>query len=170
MARVLFEHPLVRALGLPVQTPAGEATYLRLEIGDWVNVVPVTEDGQLVLVRQHRWGVGLPSLEIPGGGVDPGEPPEHAAWRELREETGYGGGTLRPLGWSWPNPALQNNRIHLFAVEGCRLTGPPQLDPGEHDLTVELRPALDALRWIESGEVRHSLVVLALLRWWGSRV
>lgn len=167
MPRTLFRHPLVHAVGFPVQTATGEAEYLRLELADWVNVVAVTEDRQLVLVRQHRWGVQASSLEVPGGGIDPNERPEDAARRELREETGYGGGTLRSLGWTWPNPALQNNRIHLFAIEGCRLLGPPELDPGEQDLTVELHPVERVKALVAEGAVRHSLVVLALGLWGG---
>src|SRR6266567_1508471 len=76
---------------------------------DWVSVVPVTDDGNFVLVRQYRHGIDAPTLEVPGGIIDEGQDPAGAAIRELREETGYGQGTLVPLGVSHPNPALQNN-------------------------------------------------------------
>ena len=163
--RVIFEHPILRAVGSPVQTSEGVREYIRLEISDWVNIVGITEDGHVILVRQHRHGIDAETLEIPGGCVDPGEAPADAAARELREETGYGDGVWRSLGWVWSNPAIQNNRTHLFLAEGLRPIGAPQLGPGEADLKVELRPAADVAGLLRSGEVNHSLAVVALQRW-----
>src|SRR3954463_14451488 len=71
---------------------------------DWVAVVPVTADGHFVLVRQYRHGVDAPTLEIPGGIIDEGQDPAGAALRELREETGYGDGTLAALGSARAQP------------------------------------------------------------------
>jgi ADP-ribose pyrophosphatase len=163
--RVIFEHPILRAVGSPVQTAEGPREYIRLEISDWVNIVALTVDAQVVLVRQHRHGIDAETLEIPGGCVDPGEAPATAAARELGEETGYGDGAWRSLGWVWSNPAIQDNRTHLFLAEGLRLLGPPQLGPGEADLRVELHPATSVAELLRSGAVRHSLAVVALQRW-----
>src|SRR5690349_16614812 len=79
---------------------------------DWVNVIPVTRSGEVVLVRQFRFGIWQDTLEIPGGMVDDGEAPADAALRELEEETGYRPRELVPLGSIHPNPALQSNRCH----------------------------------------------------------
>ena len=88
---------------------------------DWVNVVALTPDRQLVLVRQFRFGLDDFSVEIPGGVMDPGENAIAAGVRELREETGYIGTAARLLGVVHPNPAMQNNRCHLVLVENaCR--------------------------------------------------
>jgi ADP-ribose pyrophosphatase len=163
--RVIFEHPILRAVGSPVRTSEGVREYIRLEISDWVNVVGITADARVILVRQHRHGIDAETLEIPGGCVDPGEAPEAAAARELLEETGYGEGAWRSLGWVWSNPAIQNNRTHLFLAEGLRRLGAPQLGPGEADLTVELRPTGEVAELLRSGEVNHSLAVVALQRW-----
>ena len=77
---------------------------------DWINVIPLTDDGQVVMVRQYRFGIEGFTLEIPGGMCDPGEPPLEAARREMREETGYAPSEMIELGWVHPNPPLQNNR------------------------------------------------------------
>src|ERR671921_325709 len=65
-----------------------------IEAPDWVNVIPVTEDGRVVMVRQYRFGIAENTLEVPGGMVDPGEEPARAAARELEEETGYRAASL----------------------------------------------------------------------------
>lgn len=162
--RILFEHALLRAVAFQAETPAGPRPFLRLELADWANVVAVTPAGQLVLVRQHRWGIGRETLEIPGGIVDPGETPAEAAVRELREETGYGGGTLVPMGSVWSNPAIQTNRTWLFAVEGAVRVGDPRPDETEA-LTVELHPLADLGRLLEAGTVDHALAVVSLQRY-----
>src|SRR4051812_5189317 len=81
---------------------AREAHVLRC--ADWVTVVAVTPAGDFVLVRQHRYGIGAVTLEAAGGIIDPGEEPEAAALRELREETGHVGSSIEPLGVVHPNP------------------------------------------------------------------
>ena len=136
---------------------------LVLETPDWINVVARTEDGRLVLVRQFRFGADEVTTEIPGGVVDPGETPEDAARRELREETGYTGGRWSPLGSVDPNPAFQDNRCHHWLAEGVRRTREPAPDPGE-DIEVALLEADEVRAAIADGRIRHSLVICALSR------
>jgi 8-oxo-dGTP pyrophosphatase MutT (NUDIX family) len=135
--------------------------YFHLAAGAWVNVVPVTADGRLVLVRQERHGICAPSLEVPGGLVDPGEDPAGAALRELREETGYRGERAIPLGWVHPNPALQDNRCHCFLAPDVVFDGPPRPDDHE-ELEVVTVPLCEARDLVRRGEITHALVLCAL--------
>lgn len=131
-----------------------------VQCADWVNVIAVTADEQLVLVRQFRFGIGAPTLELPGGMVDPGEDPAAAAARELEEETGYVAGRVVALGGVHPNPALQPNRCHSYLALDCVKAHAGRQDDAE-DITVELHPRADVPRLILEGHITHSLVVVA---------
>ena len=132
-----------------------------VEAPNWVNVVARTVDGQFVLVRQIRHGIGAPSLEIPAGMVEPGEEPALAAARELVEETGYEAGSIRLLGQVHPNPAFQSNTCFIYLADDCRLVRELALDAGE-DIEVELWSWPALLEAVHSGEIRHALMIAAL--------
>jgi len=135
--------------------------FFLLEAPHWVNIVPITRDGQVVLVRQYRQGVSELTLEIPGGMVDPDDASaEHAARRELLEETGYTAGTMRQAGWVEPNPALQNNRCYTFVADDLHTPGALQPD-GSEDLEVVHIPLAQIPEYVRSGQIRHSLVITA---------
>lgn len=138
--------------------------YVVIELSPWVTVVPVTEDGDLVLIRQYRHALGLVELELPGGGFAEGEDSIEAGRRELLEETGYGGGSWRSMLTVAPNPAIQNNWDHFVVAEGLRKVAEPSPDSTE-DIAVELHPAASVLELIRSGQIVHALHVAALLAW-----
>ncbi len=128
---------------------------------DWVNVVPLTREDEVVMVRQYRHGSRDVTLEIPGGMVDPGETPEAAAARELREETGFSATRVDLLGSINPNPALFGNRLHVFVAPGVEPAGAIQND-GTEETLVELVPRRDLSRLLASGTICHALVVAGL--------
>lgn len=138
-----------------------EREFVVLRAPDWVNVIALTPDGQLALVRQFRFGVDGFSLEIPGGVIETGEDPVAAAVRELREETGFAGERARLLGSVQPNPAIQDNRCHFVLVEGARAGAALDWDDDE-EIAVSTAPVDDVLGWARSGRISHALVVAAL--------
>jgi 8-oxo-dGTP pyrophosphatase MutT (NUDIX family) len=137
-----------------------EHEFFILDCPDWCNIVPLTDDGQVVMVRQQRHGIGQETLELPGGMVDEGESPIDAAARELLEETGYRARSLEPIGVIAPNPAMQNNRCHSFLARGAARVGEVHLD-GAEDIEVVTVPLGEIPARIRAGEIEHALVVVA---------
>lgn len=141
-----------------------EHDFYRILSDDWVQIVPVTVSGEVVMIRQYRVGAEHATLEIPGGIVDPGETPSAAASRELLEETGYAAARLVPLGDLNPNPALFSNRLHCFVAEGVERVGEIRNDRAEETI-VELVPLDELPRLLVEGAVDHGLVVATLWRY-----
>lgn len=136
-------------------------TFYRIEASDWVNVVPITPAGEIVMVRQFRHGSGELSLEVPGGMVDPGETPAQAAARELLEETGYRGRPPERLGIVNPNPALFGNRCHSFVVRDAEPVAAIRNSETE-ETVVELLPGAELHQRLVAGDIDHALVIAAL--------
>jgi ADP-ribose pyrophosphatase len=127
---------------------------------DWVNIVPLTEDRRVVMVRQFRHGIATFTLEVPGGMVDADETPIAAARREMIEESGYDGDDVRPLGVIHPNPAILENRCHTFVAQGVRRVGDCRFD-GTEECEVVLVPLDKIPERIRDGTITHALVVVA---------
>ena len=139
-----------------------EGLFYILDSKDWVQIIAVTPEKNIVLVKQFRFGIEQVTLETPGGIIDLNEDPIHAAVRELSEETGYAGENPRYLTSIYPNPALQNNRLHIVLIDQCRKVGAQHLDPNE-EITCEETSLQDCLNKISSGEINHGIAILALL-------
>jgi 8-oxo-dGTP pyrophosphatase MutT (NUDIX family) len=139
-----------------------EHEFFILDSVNWVNVVAVTTDRQLVMVEQYRHGSNTVELEIPGGMMDAGETdPVATAVRELREETGYEGENARLLGRIHSNPAILSNVTYTVLVENCRLKHAVEFDHGE-DLVTRLVPVAKIPKLVADEKIGHSLVVVAL--------
>lgn len=137
-----------------------EHDFYVLEVPDWINVIPLTLNDEVVMIEQYRHGTNSVTLEIPGGMVDAGETPQRAAARELLEETGYAATSeVLFLGKTRPNPALQNNWIHTYLARGVEFKSAPVFDSTEHT-SVRLVPVKNVPGLIADGTVDHALVVI----------
>jgi 8-oxo-dGTP pyrophosphatase MutT (NUDIX family) len=141
------------------------AEFVVLDSPDWVNVVAITEPGNVVLIEQFRHGTQAVTLEIPGGVVDPGETPARAAARELLEETGYEAEEVILLGSVRPNPAFLNNTCYTFLARDARRVQEQSLDEGE-DITILEAPMSDIPGLIADGRIDHALVIAAFQWYW----
>ncbi len=149
---VRFHHPVRKV----------DRDFFVIAAPDWCNVLAVTPDGHLVLVRQFRYGTDEFSLEIPGGMIDAGEDPVVAGVRELREETGFVGTSARLLASVHPNPAMLNNRCHFVLVENATRTVDQEWDHDE-EIEVSTAPVEDVMVWARSGKITHALVIAGLM-------
>ena len=127
-----------------------------------VAILPLLEDGRVVLVRNLRPVVGETLWEIPAGTLEPPEPPEEAARRELAEETGYAAARWTRLGEFYPSPGVLSERTHLWLAEG--LTPGEQKLEADEQMTVHAVPWEQALAWTRDGTIRDAKTLVAL--WW----
>ncbi len=155
----LFKHRILTLERRHLAAGPDRRQALVLDTPNWVNVVPLTADGRVLLVRQWRFGVAAPTLEIPGGMVDEDDA-RRAAARELEEETGCRARHWRKLGALHPNPALLSNRLTTFLATDLERIGEPAGDGGE-EIEVETVPLAEIPRLIAAGTITHALVVAA---------
>jgi ADP-ribose pyrophosphatase len=139
-----------------------EHDFFVIDCANWVNVIALTPDNQLVMIDQYRHGSNTVELEIPGGMIDPRDAsPVAAGIRELREETGYAGENARIIGAVYPNPAIMSNTCYTVLIENCRCLHPVEFDHGE-DLITRLVPRDEFPALVANARIKHSLVVVAL--------
>lgn len=142
------------------ESDGAEFPFYRLQNTDWVNIIPITKTGEVVLIEQYRHGIEEITLEIPGGMVDEGEDAEVAAVRELVEETGYQPKETVFLGKCHPNPAIQGNWVYHYLAIDCEKHHEPEFDATESVHTT-LVPLEDIQKLITGGKITHSLVIAA---------
>ncbi|CAM3636977.1 NUDIX hydrolase [Marinicrinis lubricantis] len=137
--------------------------YIIHEYLNWGNVVAITKQHELVLVKQYRHGLSDFVYELPAGGMAEAEDPEQAAIRELREETGYTS-ARQPifLGEYGVNPAACTNKIYSYLLLDCEQSERQELDETE-ELEVVLVPFADALRFLQKETSIQLFSIAALL-------
>lgn len=146
-----------------VRMPNGKTTELEvIRHPGAAAMVPLTELGDVLLVRQYRYATGGWLVEVPAGKLDEGEAPEICAARELEEEVGMKPAELVPLGWIWTTPGFTDEKIWLYL---CRGLSPAQQDLQDDEvLTVESSSLPEAVEMVHRGEICDGKSVCALLR------
>ena len=145
-----------------VKSPKTDDTYpvWIMDAPSWVNIIPITKDNKVVMIKQFRFGNKKVSLEIPGGMVDKGERPKKAAIREMKEETGYKSNEIYEIGKFSPNPALMSNYTYSYLALNVEKKYDQQLDNME-DIEVSEVDINNIPGLIRKGEIDHSLVISA---------
>ena len=122
-------------------------------------VIPVTENKEILFVKQYRYPVKRELLEIPAGKLDETEDPEHCALRELEEETGYIG-NIRELGYIYTTPGFSDEKIYLYLADHLVYTQ-QSLDEGEY-LEVLKIPVEEVLEMIRNGRISDAKTIAAI--------
>ena len=143
--------------------------FLVLDTNNWINIIPITKDGKVILIKQFRHGTDSITLEIPGGMVDNIDQSEKvAAERELLEETGYVSEEMIQLGVCSPNPAIFNNELHIFFARNVKKISEQKQD-GSEDIEV-IQVELDQIsELIRSEKINHALVIAAFYLFYESK-
>jgi ADP-ribose pyrophosphatase len=161
-SRVVYQNPWIRVDEDQVQLPDGRTTvYGVVRCGECVGVLPFLDAETVVLIRQYRYVARGVFWEMPTGGVHPGESLETAAQRELGEEIGYRAARLTPLVSYHTSKSVVDETAHLFYGEALT----PVVTPGDATEFIEVRPVpfAEAVRMVESGEIKDSMTVIAIL-------
>ena len=162
----LVRRPWLTARRDRLELPDGRIIpeYYVLEYPDWVNVIAITKDGQLVMERQYRHAARKISLELPCGVMEEGETPLEAAQRELLEETGFGGGQWKKLMELSPNPSAMSNTTHCFLAIGVEKIAEQHLDETE-ELSVLFMTKEEVKRMLNENQICQALMVAPLYKY-----
>ena len=143
-----------------------EHDFFCIEAPDWINIIPLTAQNEVVMIEQYRHGTNEVTLETPGGMIDEGEEASVTAVRELFEETGYiAPRKIELLGRSRPNPALQNNWLYTFLARDVEFKRAPTFESTEHT-AVRLVPLQNVRALINDGTIDHALVMVSFYWLW----
>ncbi len=127
-------------------------------------VVPLLDDGTVLLVRQFRYPLQKEIIELPAGRLNPGEDTQLCAARELEEETGYTAGLLKKLTAIYTTPGFCNEQLHIYVASDLKKSSRgQQLDEGEKGLTVQPFSLEEAVKMIERGEIVDGKTICGIL-------
>lgn len=150
-----------------VQLPDGRINpeYWVLGFPDWVNVIAITKDGKMVMVRQYRHALGVTEYELCAGVMEEGETPLEAAKRELMEETGFGGGEWTEYMTICANPSNHTNLARTFLATGVERLAEQHLDDTE-ELTCHLLSQEEVFGMLQRGEILQALMAAPLWKYY----
>ncbi len=157
-SKYVYRDRWLRARADKCELPDGRIMepYYVIEVPDWTNMVIITKEKRIVLVRQYRHALGTTTLELPGGILEQGESPKESAIREMHEETGYVSDEVEFLMKISPNPALNNNTAYFFlAINAEKLTD-TKFDPFE-DIVIETFSKDELKQLLEEGKLQHGV-------------
>jgi ADP-ribose pyrophosphatase len=127
-------------------------------------VVPLLDDGRVLLVNQFRYPIQKNIIELPAGKLAAGEDPNDCAARELEEETGYTAGSLTKLTAIYTTPGFCTEQLHLYVATGLKkLPSGQRLEEGEMDLTVKAVPIEEIIQMIEQQEIMDAKTICGIL-------
>lgn len=139
-----------------------EHDFYVIDFPNWVQVLPITPEDQVVMVRQYRHGCGQVLLELPGGLIDNDDAnPEESARRELLEETGYAAEELVLVTKTYPQPAVLSNTGLTYLARNAKKIAEPQPDAAE-DIEICLVNLEKIPEMIRKGEIKHSQSIMGL--------
>ncbi len=135
--------------------------YYVIEVPSWTNMVIITKDEKIVLVKQYRHASGEITLELPGGILEKGESPKDSAIREMQEETGYVSNEVEFLCQVLSNPALHTNTAYFFLARNAEKRVDTHFDQFE-DIEIETYSKKALKKLLKDGKMQHGVQIGAI--------
>jgi len=163
-SKYVYEGKIIKVRLDEVELPNGKSAKREVtEHSGAVAILPVTDDGSAILVRQFRYAYKEHLLEVPAGKIDPGEDPDTAARRELSEEINRACDELIPMGTMYPAPGAQYEPVYIYLAKGLKeCGGEPDEDEFVEPLTIKMDKLIDM---VMSGEIRDAKTCIAVLKY-----
>ncbi len=167
----IIKRPWLTARRDKIQMPNGKVIpeYYVLEYPTWINIIALTKDGKMIMIKQYRYALGIDKYELCAGTMDDTDKsPLDTAKRELLEETGYDNGNWSEFMVLSPNPTSMTNLCYTFLATDLEKTGDQKLDDTE-DLTYHLMDEEEVYRLLQDGEIMQALMAAPLWKYFSTK-